>query len=119
MPLTEGVLTILPAPEGYAVDFDNPRRQAVPHAYYIAGVGTVLSLLMVAQRLYTKIFVTGKLQLDDGMLGSMFRSGGPCLNVSMLAVPTGALYQHTWRYGSSHNVVLTPYRFPDISMGEL
>ncbi|KAH8661044.1 hypothetical protein BGZ61DRAFT_464570 [Ilyonectria robusta] len=68
MPLTEGVLTVLPVPEGYVVDFDNPQRQAVPHAYYIAGVGTVLSLLMIAQRLYTKVFLTGKLQLDDGFL---------------------------------------------------
>jgi hypothetical protein len=57
---------VLPAPEGYVIDFDNPQRQAVPHAYWIAGAGGVLTVLMMAQRLYTKIFLIGKFQMDDG-----------------------------------------------------
>jgi hypothetical protein len=58
---------VLPAPEGYVVDFENPQRQAVPHAYYIAGVGRTLSLLMMGQRLHTKFVVMGKIQMDDSM----------------------------------------------------
>lgn len=59
---------VLPAPEGYIVDFDNPQRMAVPHAYWIAGAGGILTVLMMAQRLYTKIFLIGKFQMDDGTL---------------------------------------------------
>lgn len=67
MPIVEGVVTVLPVPSAdYVVDFDNPQRQAVPHAYWIAGAGTILSLLMVAQRLYTKFILMGKVQVDDG-----------------------------------------------------
>ncbi|KAF9873915.1 integral membrane protein [Colletotrichum karsti] len=67
MPVIKGILTVLPAPEGYAVDFANPQRQAVPDAFYVAGIGSVLSLLLMAQRLYTKAFLVGKLQVDDDM----------------------------------------------------
>lgn len=66
MPVVNGVVTVLPPPEGYVVNFDNPQRQAVPEAYYVAGFGTLLSLLLMAQRLYTKAFLIGRLQWDDG-----------------------------------------------------
>lgn len=64
------VNTVLPPPEDYVVDSDNPQRQGVPEAYYIAGAGVFLSLLMMMQRLYTKMFLTRKFQLDDGKSGS-------------------------------------------------
>lgn len=60
-------MTVLPPPEGYIVDFDHPQRQGVPHAYWVTGVGTILSLVMIAQRLYTKLVFVGRLQIDDGM----------------------------------------------------
>lgn len=66
MSLTNGVITVLPAPEGYVVDFDNPQRIAVPEAYYISGITTFLGCLMMAQRLYTKIALVRKFQWDDG-----------------------------------------------------
>lgn len=61
-----GVPVLLPPPEGYEVDFDNPQRQAVPEAYWIGGVSIILSLLFVAQRLYTKFVLIKKIQADDG-----------------------------------------------------
>ncbi|KAF6825094.1 integral membrane protein [Colletotrichum plurivorum] len=67
MPIVNGVLTVLPAPEGYVVRFDNPQRRAVPEAFYVSGFGTFLSLLLMGQRLYTKAFLIGRLQLDDDM----------------------------------------------------
>jgi hypothetical protein len=67
MPVVDGVVTVMEAPEGYVVDFDNPQRRALPLAYWVAGVGTFLSVLFMAQRLYTKMFLTGGLKLDDGM----------------------------------------------------
>ncbi|CCF37596.1 hypothetical protein CH063_08889, partial [Colletotrichum higginsianum] len=65
MPVVNGVITVLQPPDGYVVDFDNPQRQAVPEVYYVAGFGTFLSLLLMAQRLYTKAFLVGRLQWDD------------------------------------------------------
>lgn len=67
MPIINGVVTLLPAPEGYIVDFANPQRAAVPDSYYVAGFGLFFSVLLMLQRLYTKIFLSGGLQADDSM----------------------------------------------------
>ncbi|TQN64198.1 Satratoxin biosynthesis SC1 cluster protein 4 [Colletotrichum shisoi] len=74
MPVVNGVVTVLPPPDGYVVDFENPQRQAVPQVYYVAGSGTFLGLLLMAQRLYTKAFLVGRLQWDDDMFAT--GSGG-------------------------------------------
>ncbi|KAH8729502.1 hypothetical protein BGZ61DRAFT_415271 [Ilyonectria robusta] len=68
MPVTNGVETVLAAPEGYVVDFDHPQRQGVPQAYYVAGFGTAISLLFFAQRLYVKVCLAGGLLVDDFLL---------------------------------------------------
>ncbi|KAL0929829.1 uncharacterized protein CTRU02_215259 [Colletotrichum truncatum] len=65
MPIINGVTILLPAPDGYIVDFQNPQRQAVPEAYWVAGIGTSLSLLLMAQRVYTKAILHGYLELED------------------------------------------------------
>ena len=67
MSLTNGVLTSLPAPAGYIVDFDNPARQSDVATYWIVGVGNTLSLLFLGQHLYVNGFVRRKLGLIDGM----------------------------------------------------
>lgn len=66
MPIVQGVPTVLEPPKDYVVDFDNPRRQGVPEAYYVSGFGMALSFLFIAQRLYVKFFLTGGVQVDDG-----------------------------------------------------
>lgn len=71
MPVINGVVTVLAAPEGYAVDFDHPQRQGVPQAYYVAGFGTAISLLFFAQRLYVKVCLAGGLLVDDCELSSL------------------------------------------------
>lgn len=64
-PVTNGVTTIVPPPEGYVVDFDNPQaRNHVDH-YFIFGVLGSLALFCLAQRLYTKQFIAGGLRVDD------------------------------------------------------
>lgn len=65
-PLTEGVRTFLPAPEGYQVDFDHPERNYDVVLYSIVGVGNFLCLLFMYQRLYTKTRLSGGLQIEDG-----------------------------------------------------
>jgi hypothetical protein len=65
-PVTNGVTTIIPPPKGYEVDFGNPQRQNLADVYWVAGVGNVLALLFLGQRLYTKCFLTKGVQLEDG-----------------------------------------------------
>lgn len=64
---TSGVITALPAPEGYVVDFDNPQRRDVIESYVVVGIGMFLALLFLLQRLYVKIIIRKKFGLDDGM----------------------------------------------------
>ena len=65
MTTIDGVMVLLPPPEGYVVDFDNPTRQGIPDAYFIAGFGLAISFLFFMQRMYVKVFLVGGLQLDD------------------------------------------------------
>ncbi|TLD18110.1 hypothetical protein PspLS_10465 [Pyricularia sp. CBS 133598] len=55
----------LPPPPGYVVDFDNPKRIMIPAAYWVDGVGMVLALLFLLQRLYTKLFLMNTFTADD------------------------------------------------------
>ena len=88
MSSANGVLTVIPAPEGYAVDFSHPTRQGVAEIYWIVAVGNVLALMFLAQKLYTKIIIDRRFQLDDGELSSRAKSyyiftGEPDQKVSM------------------------------------
>ncbi|RSM19222.1 hypothetical protein CDV31_001898 [Fusarium ambrosium] len=49
MPMVQGVPTVLEPPKDYVVDFENPRRQGVPEAYYVSGFGMALSFLFIAE----------------------------------------------------------------------
>lgn len=60
-----GVVTFLPPPDGYAVDFDNPERTGVPDCWFIVGFGVTLAMLFLSQRVYVKMALAGGLQLDD------------------------------------------------------
>lgn len=70
MSSTNGIVTVIPAPEGYAVDFSNPKRQGVTETYWIVAVGNVLALMFLAQKIYTKTVIDRRFQLDDGKPGS-------------------------------------------------
>jgi hypothetical protein len=63
-----GTITIIPAPEGYIVDFDNPQMQYVAQSYIVAAVEMTLAFLFLLQRLYTKIVIVKQFQLEDGEL---------------------------------------------------
>lgn len=57
--------TLVPAPEGYVVDFDNPQRLDRVAAYWCYGVGVFFSVVFTAQRIYVKIALKLPWQLDD------------------------------------------------------
>lgn len=66
MSLTNGVITVIPPPEGYIVDFDNPTRQSNIAAYWVCGVGMVLAFIFLIQRLYVKVIIGRSFGFDDG-----------------------------------------------------
>jgi hypothetical protein len=62
---TNGIITIIPAPEGYVVDFENPQMQYVVKSYIVVAVEMTLAFIFLVQRLYTKIAIMKKFQLED------------------------------------------------------
>jgi hypothetical protein len=66
LPVTNGVTTLLPPPEGYEVDFNNPRRNGDVTCYILTGVGSFLAICMLGQRLFVKGFVRKHFTYDDG-----------------------------------------------------
>jgi hypothetical protein len=65
---TNGTVTIIPAPDGYVVDFANPQTQFVIKSYTVAAVEMTLAFLFLIQRLYTKVAIMKNFQLEDGKL---------------------------------------------------
>ncbi|KAF5025128.1 hypothetical protein F66182_2829 [Fusarium sp. NRRL 66182] len=64
--VVNGVPVALPPLPGYEVDFENPQRNSVTEAYWLFGVGNFLSLLFVAQRIYSKCVIQKSLRIEDG-----------------------------------------------------
>ncbi|EXJ89943.1 hypothetical protein A1O3_03010 [Capronia epimyces CBS 606.96] len=65
MALVDGVPVAMAPPPGYVVDFEHPHRQSMVSTYAIFGVGNVLSILFLGQRLFVKATVRHKLGIDD------------------------------------------------------
>jgi hypothetical protein len=65
-PVTNGVTTFLPPPEGYVVNFDNPQKRDALKHFLIFGFLGSLAIMCLAQRLYTKHFILRGLKVDDG-----------------------------------------------------
>lgn len=68
LPTVNGVPVIMPPPEGYVVDFENPARNSVTEAYWLFGVGNFLALMFMMQHLYTKAFIRRRFQIEDASL---------------------------------------------------
>lgn len=68
---TDGVITLLPKPDGYDVDFDHPQQQKALEHYLVFGIGGPLALIALLQRYYTKIWLSKGLQVDDGKYKTM------------------------------------------------
>lgn len=66
-PSISGIDVFRLPPEGYVVDFDNPKQQYVLEHYLIFGIGAPIALIALLQRFYTKIFLSKGLQIDDCM----------------------------------------------------
>ena len=66
MSMTEGVLTVLPAPEGYEVNFENPPQVGAIPGYFVTGFGIALAASFLTMRLYTRLAITRNFGFEDG-----------------------------------------------------
>ncbi|KAM0547651.1 hypothetical protein ACHAO7_007043 [Fusarium culmorum] len=104
-PVTNGVTTFLPPPEGYVVDFDNPQKQDAIEHYLVFAILGPIAFLFLVQRLYTKYFILGSWKIDDALIviawsvqiyecltGSQFQ---PFLTPTG-SISIGGLCHHAW-----------------------
>ncbi|KAM0281769.1 hypothetical protein ACHAQH_003351 [Verticillium albo-atrum] len=94
--VTNGVTTAVPPPEGYEVDFDNPQEQNVLDHYFIFGLLGSLALVCLTQRLYTKQFLAGGLQVDDVLITFAWMASVVMQSVQIWSIFIGGLGHHAW-----------------------
>lgn len=96
MAITDGVVTPLPAPIGYDVDFDHPQQQGVPTAYWVVGVGNVLAVAFLSQRIFTKLRITHNFGLDDTCLLLAWACSITVQAVTARGFAAGVVGVHGW-----------------------
>ncbi|KAK7216828.1 hypothetical protein V2G26_004831 [Clonostachys chloroleuca] len=95
-PITNGVTTYLPAPEGVEVDFENPRsRHALDHYLIFALLGS-LALVCLVQRFYTKHYIVGGLKIDDYLISLAWMASIAMQSTQIWSVSIGGLCHHAW-----------------------
>ncbi|KAI8406202.1 hypothetical protein FOFC_13671 [Fusarium oxysporum] len=55
-------------PEGYIVNFDNPKQQYALEHYLIFGIGAPIAFIALLQRFYTNIRLRKKIEVDDSSI---------------------------------------------------
>ncbi|KAF5562457.1 monocarboxylate transporter 2 [Fusarium phyllophilum] len=88
-PVTNGVITFLPPPEGYVVDFDNPQQQEALKHFLIFGILGSLAILCLLQRLYVKYYITRGLKIDDVLITLAW-------SAQIWSISIGGLCHHAW-----------------------
>ncbi|KAH4268626.1 hypothetical protein HBI38_042840 [Parastagonospora nodorum] len=105
------VKTIIPAPAGYVVDFANPQTQYIAQSYTVVAVEMTLAFIFLLQRLYTKIVIMKKFQLEDAVVivaWVLCMATQICL---LLGIAHGAVGRHAWeisieKYGYYSRIIL-------------
>jgi FtsH-binding integral membrane protein len=77
MSITNGVLTLIPPPEGYEVDFDNPQRKetTIRQIYWTFGSGLLIAFAFLSQSIYVKLFIRKKFDIELGLILSSWALG--------------------------------------------
>ncbi|KAK5992199.1 hypothetical protein PT974_05600 [Cladobotryum mycophilum] len=96
MTTIDGVLVAMPPPEGYVVNFNNPKRQSVMSIYVISGIGMVLAAFMMGQRLYVKARIRRKLGVDDLLLVITWLGTLAIQGLIIFSIVDGFLGVHAW-----------------------
>lgn len=61
-----GVRVFMLAPAGYIVNLSNPPQEGKVLMYWVVILGNILAFCLLCQRLYTKIVLLNKFQVEDG-----------------------------------------------------
>ncbi|KAK7209017.1 hypothetical protein V2G26_016195 [Clonostachys chloroleuca] len=95
-PVTNGVTTIIPPPENYVVDFENPKTQHTLEHFMIFGFLGSLAFICLVQRLYTKHYIVGGLRADDYLITSAWVASLIMESVQIWSISIGGLCHHAW-----------------------
>ncbi|XXH00399.1 hypothetical protein Hte_006743 [Hypoxylon texense] len=112
-PVTDGVETVMPPPPGWTVNFDHPTRDedVAKEAFWITGFELLIATGFLGQRLYTKLFIVKKLQIDDYLLILAYIGAVGAQAILLQAFRVGLLGTHAWElsvdeYNQSAQMVL-------------
>ncbi|KAI9154744.1 hypothetical protein HJFPF1_07301 [Paramyrothecium foliicola] len=100
-PVVNGVTVVMPKPEEYGdyeIDFENPLQQYVLHHYLIFGLLGSLAVVCLTQRLYTKQFLAGGLQIDDVLITLAWSkiASFAMQSIQTWSISIGGLGHHAW-----------------------
>ncbi|KAK4184089.1 hypothetical protein QBC35DRAFT_541191 [Podospora australis] len=96
IPTVGGVPVVMPPPEGYVVDFDNPQRNSVTQAYWLFSVGNVLCLLFMLQHLYVRLFLRRQFKLEDACLLIAYGFSLALQGIIIREFVRGVFGTHSW-----------------------
>ncbi|TID16877.1 integral membrane protein [Venturia nashicola] len=96
MPNVNGTLTMIPPPDGYEVDFANPQRRLVIETYILFALENVLALIFLVQRLYTKVRLMKKFQIDDVFIIVAWALSVGTQACLVAGFVTGSIGVHAW-----------------------
>ncbi|KAK0713191.1 hypothetical protein B0T26DRAFT_742013 [Lasiosphaeria miniovina] len=84
--IVNGVPVAIAPPEGYVVDFDHPQQNSLIQAYWLFSVGNFLTFLFMSQRVYVKLIIQRRVQIEDGKM----------LTLGIRRLPSGIMGVHGW-----------------------
>lgn len=91
-----GVITAIPPPDGYEVNFANPQRRLLTEAYIIFTVENILALMFLGQRLYTKVRLMKQFQIDDAFVILGWACSVGTQGILITGFSTGSMGVHAW-----------------------
>ncbi|KAH8662482.1 hypothetical protein BX600DRAFT_466439 [Xylariales sp. PMI_506] len=94
--IIDGIPVAMAPPPGYVVDFDNPKRNSVTAAYWLFGVGNLVTILFVAQRVYVRAFVQRHILWEDVCLFVAYVFSIVLQVLIILSFAGGFMGTHTW-----------------------
>lgn len=96
LPTVNGIPVIMPPPEGYVVDFDNPQRNSVTEAWWLFGAGNVFCLLFMLQHVYVRMFLRRQIKLEDVCLFIAYGFSLALQGIIMREFAHGVMGTHSW-----------------------
>ncbi|KAI1759922.1 hypothetical protein GGR53DRAFT_511764 [Hypoxylon sp. FL1150] len=112
-PVTDGVETVMSPPPGWVVNFAHPTHDddTAREAFWIAGFELLIATGFLAQRLYTKLFIVHKFQIDDYLLVLAYIGVIGVQAILLQAFRVGLLGTHAWElsvdgYNQSSQMIL-------------